>query len=623
MIAMNKKRIQWIDLIKALGIYLVVLGHSNCVGILRKYIYSFHMPIFYFLGGFTINFNKYNNIIDFIKDKSKKLLLPYLCINLFTVPFYFFYTQFLVQRDFNIFIILKGILIGNSDILFLLNGPTWFLLTLFLSELLFYIIYRIYGDSRKELFSVMMLLILIGYAESITSNNLLMPWHLNCVPIATSFVILGYLFKNYYNENKKTISNYHFYIPVILIFIGGYISVYLNGNVSFGGNNYRSLLLTFTSCWASLFGYILLAIKFDNIKMKFLSFIGKSSIIILALHKPIIWVLRLYFVKFKEASLWSTMFATIIFIAMLPLTYLIGKYLNFLVGDFSKYKKKSQKLIMSLLVIILAGSLIFFSYDKKELFKYKNVISYNNYIAHALGGIDDYAYLNSKESLNNSFKNRFKLYEVDVKLSSDNQLVCIHDWTKEGYKNNLGIKYNEDNPVMEHDDFMRIKIQSKFTPMDFKEIVDFIISHNDTYFMIDIGNKNYDYTKNVYSKIVEEANNNPKVLNHLIVGGHNTQMMETIEQIYPFKIKNLYWSNEASRIDNKINTKEKFLKYCKENGIISLSTSIATYNENIDAIHYFRKNGLYVYLFTENDKAKAEEYLKYVDVVGTDFINLE
>ena len=49
-----EKRIGYIDIAKGLGIMIIVLAHNDLAGYhptLHKFIYSFHIPLFFFLSG--------------------------------------------------------------------------------------------------------------------------------------------------------------------------------------------------------------------------------------------------------------------------------------------------------------------------------------------------------------------------------------------------------------------------------------------------------------------------------------------------------------------------------------------------------------------------------------------
>ena len=45
------ERIIYLDIAKGIGILLVVLGHLNLEFVFKNIIYSFHMPLFFYLGG--------------------------------------------------------------------------------------------------------------------------------------------------------------------------------------------------------------------------------------------------------------------------------------------------------------------------------------------------------------------------------------------------------------------------------------------------------------------------------------------------------------------------------------------------------------------------------------------
>lgn len=48
------KRIDYIDIVKGITIILMIIGHvSNIPTILRTFIFSFHMPLFFIISGYT------------------------------------------------------------------------------------------------------------------------------------------------------------------------------------------------------------------------------------------------------------------------------------------------------------------------------------------------------------------------------------------------------------------------------------------------------------------------------------------------------------------------------------------------------------------------------------------
>lgn len=90
---MSQKRYYEVDILYAIGTFLVVLGHSHSSNwenfqgtILVKnidVIYTFHMPLFFFIAGFLFwNSNKLFKIgyKKWIKEKTIKLLTPYIIL---------------------------------------------------------------------------------------------------------------------------------------------------------------------------------------------------------------------------------------------------------------------------------------------------------------------------------------------------------------------------------------------------------------------------------------------------------------------------------------------------------------------------------------------------------------
>jgi fucose 4-O-acetylase-like acetyltransferase len=66
------QRIEWIDVAKGIGIFLVIVGHlisHDNFNLLADYIYSFHMPLFFFLSGLCLNNNR--TFVSYVGRKAK------------------------------------------------------------------------------------------------------------------------------------------------------------------------------------------------------------------------------------------------------------------------------------------------------------------------------------------------------------------------------------------------------------------------------------------------------------------------------------------------------------------------------------------------------------------------
>ncbi len=92
------KRIGYLDIARGIGILLVVLGHNDFEAIslfVHQVIYSFHIPLFFFLSGYFINTSI--SFFDFFKKRFNSLLRPYL----FTIFLIYFTSISFEKMGFN------------------------------------------------------------------------------------------------------------------------------------------------------------------------------------------------------------------------------------------------------------------------------------------------------------------------------------------------------------------------------------------------------------------------------------------------------------------------------------------------------------------------------------------
>lgn len=69
-----KQRLDYMDVVKGFTILLVILGHSSIPDLLHRFIFSFHMPIFFLISGYFFNVKP---LYELISRRGKQLLRPY------------------------------------------------------------------------------------------------------------------------------------------------------------------------------------------------------------------------------------------------------------------------------------------------------------------------------------------------------------------------------------------------------------------------------------------------------------------------------------------------------------------------------------------------------------------
>ena len=88
-------------------------------------------------------------------------------------------------------------------------------------------------------------------------------------------------------------------------------------------------------------------------------------------------------------------------------------------------------------------------------------------VAHGCGSVDGCLQTNCKEALLKSVKNGIKKIEIDLYITKDGHLVCIHDLALF----NKMCNRKEGTPLY-YSDFKGCKIYGKYTPMSFNDVID-------------------------------------------------------------------------------------------------------------------------------------------------------
>lgn len=70
-------RVAWLDVARAIGIYAIYLGHfGETAGPAYRFVFQFHVPLFFFLSGCAETYNKEETVFGNLKRNVKTILLP-------------------------------------------------------------------------------------------------------------------------------------------------------------------------------------------------------------------------------------------------------------------------------------------------------------------------------------------------------------------------------------------------------------------------------------------------------------------------------------------------------------------------------------------------------------------
>jgi acyltransferase len=346
-----RKRIDWLDLGKGLGMLLVMLGHTNIPVPIKTYIYTFHMPLFFFLSGYLFNLNKFPNVKAFLSKRTKTLILPYLCFSL-VAYLWFVFLFYLGQVDYhhNLFLPLLGSFIATRNSFWTVHtGALWFMNCLLFTELLFYFLSKV-GRSKKVIWLGLISLSVMGCMYNKMVGKPL-PWSIDISMISVGFYGVGFLYKEYKLNLERYITLNTFFLFLIINIVTGYLNFVHSGErVDFYNSSLGNIFLFYLSALSGIGAFVILIKRMK--KNKILQYIGENSLIYLALHQKIVFALfnliiqntilgseKLFEIPLIKGSLYTLMAALI----MVPAVFTIKHYFPFMLGK-SKMPNNRQSL---------------------------------------------------------------------------------------------------------------------------------------------------------------------------------------------------------------------------------------------------------------------------------------
>lgn len=200
---MPSKRIEWVDIAKGIAIVAMIIGHEIPNNDLRTFIFSFHMPLFFILSGYTSR-----QLVDY-RTFGRKTWRGFIHIWLLAVAMIalLIIETMIYNHGWNIrtffYDLFAAVYHGSNTLNYKVTLPTnnvgvmWFMFVFFWAKTLYDFCQIVFGNKYGGI--ILGILAFFGY---VVSQRVWLPQALDIVPIASLFMWTGYYIRVLTNNRK-------------------------------------------------------------------------------------------------------------------------------------------------------------------------------------------------------------------------------------------------------------------------------------------------------------------------------------------------------------------------------------------------------------------------------------
>lgn len=349
--ASKRARLDYLDIAKAITIFLVMVGHAAGnfdTPYYRLVLYTFHMPLFFLVSGVVIRKHQTSGYskehwIVFLRKNILAIIVPYFVWGLI-------YSRFNYE---NVLRLIYGSYRTISDAETL--SSLWFLPCLFLARIemeLVLMSHNLFKKVNRHTYALIISVICFVIAFLLPTLEIGYPFNFDSSVMALGFMLIGYSFKERLPEleDNKYLTHFIWLVVYLVIFIASLIiqgdNVYLvKMFYNDVGNPIYFLLSALSGIGIILTISIILSKlwKDKESRIKDITlWIGKNTIGIFLLHKPLlqqVFIANFEKLGYSSNNLWVAVLGSVITLPICCLIIMIiDKYIPQLFGKFPSEK---------------------------------------------------------------------------------------------------------------------------------------------------------------------------------------------------------------------------------------------------------------------------------------------
>ena len=225
------------------------------------------------------------------------------------------------------------------------------------------------------------------------------------------------------------------------------------------------------------------------------------------------------------------------------------------------------------------------------------VLAGTTVISHGMGMIDGVTTLNCLESFLAQYEKGVRVFEVDLRMTSDQQVVLRHDW-RAGWQEGVS---ERSIPTLE--EFRAKALLEKYTALSFRDLLLLMVEYPDICVVTDSKFTDAEIVTLQFEAMLRDARELglESLFDRIVVQVYSELMFKVVDNIgdFPHYIYTLY----NTGFDQSVESFENIAVFCSENGIGGVTMWSYWWKEAFKPIA--QQYGLSVYVHTVNDREQA------------------